>query len=62
MFSVIGHPQWSKNVNGGTEIGFKILPSKDSSKFCDYVSKLGIDECDGTVDDQIADFSSVMIK
>ena len=61
-FSVLCHPQWSKNVNGGTEIGFKLLPSKDSSKFCDYVSKLGIDESNETVDDQIADFSSMMIK
>ncbi|MGP1458384.1 MAG: hypothetical protein ACTTKL_03645 [Treponema sp.] len=61
-FCVLCHPQWAKSEGGATEIGFKILPSKDSARFCQYVARLGEDNKDDSVADEISDSPSVLIK
>ena len=48
------HPQWVKEENGITEIGFKILPSKGSSRLSKYIEELGLENMDSDLQDQIA--------
>ena len=48
------HPQWVKEDNGTTEIGFKILPSKGTAHLNDYIEELGLEQDDSNLADQIA--------
>ncbi len=54
QFSLVCHPQWAKESNGVTEIGFKILPSRDFSRLADYVSQLSEDEYSDNLVEQIS--------
>lgn len=40
---LICHPQWVREENGCTEIGFKILPSKEYPRLIEYIEKLGLE-------------------
>ncbi|MCR5401679.1 MAG: PilZ domain-containing protein [Treponema sp.] len=43
------HPQWVHEENGTTEIGFKILPSKDLPRLLKYIEELGLDQVDSSI-------------
>ncbi len=60
QFKLLCHAQWSREINGATEIGFKVLPTKESARFCNYVSKLGNEQCD--LQDEISEHSPVIIE
>ena len=48
------HPQWAREVNGTTEIGFKVLPCKGTARLAKYIEDLGLDKMDSSLADQIA--------
>lgn len=52
IISLVVHPQWVKEENGTTEIGFKILPSKGTSRLAEYIKELDSEKESG-VSDQI---------
>lgn len=61
-FCVLCHAQWTKIAGGVTEIGFKLLPSKDSARFCEYVARLSADKKEESFENEISDSSSILIK
>ena len=46
LFVLICHPQWLKEDDGSTLIGFEFLRSPDTARFNDYIQKLSDDEMD----------------
>lgn len=50
---LVCHPQWIHEEKNYTEIGFKILPSKDYSRLAEYIKKLGLDEKSNDFSDEI---------
>ncbi len=59
--SLLCKPQWSKEENGCTIIGFMILPSKDFARLGEYVEHLHLEESDSNLEDQIKDSSCQII-
>ncbi len=60
VIELIVHPQWAREKNGITEIGFKILPSKGIAQLVEYIEELDL-ENDSGIEDQIANFGCQMI-
>ena len=58
---LIVHPQWVKEENGTTEIGFKILPSKGTGHLHEYIEELGLDKNDSSITDQITNSGCQLI-
>lgn len=55
------HPQWVREEHGCTEIGFKILPSKDNLRLVEYIKKLNIESKDSDFNDEINDSNCQLI-
>lgn len=58
---LICHPQWVKEESGTTEIGFMILPSKDSARLSKYIKELGLDQNDSSLTDLITNSGCQLI-
>ncbi len=54
QFSLVCHPQWARESNGTTEIGFRILPSKDFARLSEYVAQLCEDVNSDNIVEQIS--------
>lgn len=52
-FTLLCHPQWVKNGDDFTEIGFKFLPSKDLVHISDYIEDLYMENRTDSLADQI---------
>lgn len=52
-FTLLCHPQWVKNGDDFTEIGFKFLPSKDLVHISEYIDDLNMENRTDSLADQI---------
>lgn len=58
---ILCHPQWVKEEEGATDIGFMFLPSKDLARLEDYINKLNLDLKGEGLSDQIDDTTSCQL-
>lgn len=61
QFVLLCHPQWIRKVGDNTEIGFKILPSKDYSRLAKYIEQLDNESSEDDLSDEINDSSCQII-
>jgi len=61
-FVLVCHPQWIKENNGETEVGFKILRSPDTPQLASYIEELEKNSDDPTnVNDMIIETKATFI-
>lgn len=61
QFTLLCHPQWIHEDGDNTEIGFKILPSRDYTRLAKYIEQLDSESSDDDLSDEISDSSCQII-
>lgn len=61
QFTLVCHPQWKKEEDDDTVIGFKILPSTDYTRLAKYIEQLDDDASSDDLSDEINDSSCQII-